>query len=189
MVKYSRMPAEPTKSAMSKVGDLRVHYKNTYNVARACKGLRLNKAISYMDACLERKQIIPFRVYTGGVGRHAQCKVFKHELGRWPEKSIKAVKDLLINLKANAENKKEGALDIERCVINHAVCQRAVSGRRRTYRAHGRISPYLASNCHIEFQCYEKPVGVEKTDKAAPRLTKKQAARQRLAIGGVDAKE
>jgi len=180
MVKYSRLPAEPTKSAMCKVGDLRVHYKNSYNVARACKGLRLNKAIEYMDACLAHETIIPFRVYTGGVGRHAQCKVFKHELGRWPEKSIKAVRSLLVNLKANAESKN---LDIDRCIINHAVAQRAVSGRRRTYRAHGRVSPYLASNCHIEFQCYEKPTGVTKADKQAPRLTKKQAARQRLAVG------
>merc|ERR1712195_316050 len=184
MVKYSRMPAEPTKSAMSKVSDLRVHYKNTYNVARACKGLRLNKAISYMDACLAKETIIPFRVYTGGVGRHAQCKVFKHELGRWPEKSIKAVKDLLINLRANAQAADKG-LDIDRCVINHAVCQRAVSGRRRTYRAHGRISPYLSSNCHIEFHCLEKSGTVAKADKVAPRLTKKQAARgARLAVGG-----
>merc|ERR1711966_295457 len=120
MVKYSRKPAEPTKSAMSKVNDLRVHYKNSYNVARACKGLKVNKAIEYMDACLEHRQIIPFRVYTGGVGRHALCKVFKHELGRWPEKSIKAVKDLLINLRANAQAADKG-LDIDRCVINHAV--------------------------------------------------------------------
>lgn len=159
---------------------MRAHYKNTYEVARALKSMKLKKAISYLEACLEHKMIIPFRRYVGGVGRHAQCKAFKHTQGRWPEKSIKAVRELIINLKANAETAK---LDIDQCVISHVVVQRAVSGRRRTYRAHGRISPYLSSNCHVEFHCVQKTKEVAKADKPALRMTKKQAAVQRLAIG------
>jgi large subunit ribosomal protein L17e len=160
---------------------LRAHYKNCYNVAKAVKGLKLNKAIKYLEHCLDHTEIIPFNRYGGA--RHAQVKVHKTTtLGRWPEKSIKAVREMIINLRANAETK---GLDIDRCYINHAVCQRAVNGRRRTYRAHGRISPYLSSNCHIEFHCLEKAAAVAKADKVAPRLTKKQAARgSRLAIGG-----
>jgi large subunit ribosomal protein L17e len=52
-------------------------------------------------------------------------------------------------------------------------------GRRRTYRAHGRITPYLSSNCHIEFHVTEKTESVKKASdaKKAVRLTKKQAAR------------
>merc|ERR1712156_494892 len=180
MVKYSRQPAEPTKSAKCKVADLRAHYKNTYEVARSVKGWNLKKAITYMENVLEHKQIIPFRKYCGGVGRHAQVKQFKHTQGRWPEKSVKTVRELLINLKANAASNK---LDTDKCVINHVVVQRAVSGRRRTYRAHGRISPYLSSNCHVEFHCVEKSGAVKKADKQVPRLTKKQAAVKRLAIG------
>lgn len=144
------------------------------------KGLRLKKALTYMDNVLEHKQIIPFRRYTGGIGRHAQAKAFKHTQGRWPEKSVKAVRELLRNLKANAESAK---LDVDMCFINHVVCQRAVQGRRRTYRAHGRISPYLSSNCHVEFQCVQKNKEVKKADKPALRLTRKQAAVKRLAIG------
>jgi len=54
-----------------------------------------------------------------------------------------------------------------------------VQGRRRTYRAHGRISPYLSSNCHVELFCTEKAEAVkkQKEDNKAVRLTKKQAAR------------
>lgn len=167
-------------AAKCRIGDLRAHYKNTYNVARAVKGLSLNKAITYMDNVLDHKQIIPFRRYNGGVGRAAQAKVFKQTQGRWPEKSVKCVRELLINLKANAETQK---LNTDDCFINHAVVQRAVSGRRRTYRAHGRISPYLSSNCHIEFHCYQKTKDVKKADAPALRLTKKQAACKRLAIG------
>lgn len=167
-------------AAKSRISDLRAHYKNTYEVARATKGMNLKKAITYMENVLEHKQIIPFRVYTGGVGRHAQAKAFKVTQGRWPEKSVKAVRELLLNLKANAETAK---LNVDDCVINHVVVQRAVSGRRRTYRAHGRISPYLSSNCHVEFHCVQKTKEVKKGDKPALRLTKKQAAVQRLAIG------
>jgi large subunit ribosomal protein L17e len=89
---------------------------------------------------------------------------------------------LLKNLNANAESK---GLDVDKCTVSHVAVQRAVQGRRRTYRAHGRISPYLSSNCHIEFFVTEKAEKVKKgpSDKKAVRLTKKQAARQRLAIG------
>ncbi len=89
---------------------------------------------------------------------------------------------LLKNLHSNAEAK---GLDTEKCVISHVAVNKAVQGRRRTYRAHGRISPYLSSNCHIEFFVTEKSEGVKKAsdDKKQVRLTKKQAARKRLAIG------
>ncbi len=206
MVKYCRQPAEPAKcmssklshlssllsptmsdpfsfvcvAAKAKIKDLRAHFKNTYETARAVKGLKLKAAIKYMDACLDHKRIIPYKRFNGHMGRHAQCRQFGTTQGRWPEKSIKAVRELLVNLMANAETSK---LDVDQCVINHAVVQRAVSGRRRTYRAHGRISPYLSSNCHIEFQCTQKTKEVAKADKPALRLTKKQAAVQRLAIG------
>jgi len=163
-------------AAKCKVADLRAHYKNTYEVARAVKGWNLKKAITYMENVLEHKQIIPFRKYCGGVGRHAQVKQFKHTQGRWPEKSVKTVRELLINLKANAASNK---LDTDKCVINHVVVQRAVSGRRRTYRAHGRISPYLSSNCHVEFHCFEKSDAVKKADKPALKMTSRQAAKER----------
>ena len=170
-------------AAKCKVADLRAHFKNTYEVARSVKGVSLKKAITYMENVLEHRSIIPFRKFTGGIGRHAQCKEFKHTQGRWPEKSVKIVRELLINLRANAESKK---LDVDECVISHVVVQRAVSGRRRTYRAHGRISPYLSSNCHVEFHCVEKAKDVKKADKPALRMTSKQAAQKRinrLAIG------
>merc|ERR1719261_1294904 len=180
MVKYSRQPANDTKTAKCRIDDLRAHYKNTYETARACRGLNLLKAIQYMERVLEHKAIIPFRRYTGGPGRHAICKNFKHHNGRYPEKSVKQVIALLKNLKSNSEAK---GLDVEKCQITHVATQRAVQGRRRTYRAHGRISPYLASNCHVEFQVTEKASDVARADKQQVRLTKKQAAQQRLAIG------
>jgi large subunit ribosomal protein L17e len=178
MVKYSRKPAEPTKSACSKVKDLRAHFKNTYNTALAVKGMHLKKAITYMDHVLEHTEIIGFRKHLGQ--RHAQCKAVGTNTGRWPEKSVKAIRELLLNLKANCETK---GLDTDRCFITHCVIQRAQQGRRRTYRAHGRVTPYLSSNCHVEFHATERTAKVAKAEKPAPKLTMKMAALARLAFG------
>jgi len=143
--------------------------------------LKLKKAIKYMEDVLEHKDCIPYHRFTGHVGRTTQAKLHGVTQGRFPEKSVKHVLQLLKNLYANAEAK---GLDVEKCVVSHFAVQRAVQGRRRTYRAHGRITPYLSSNCHIEFHVTEKAENVKKADdKKAVRLTKKQAAKQRLAIG------
>ena len=183
MVKYSKAPANPTKTAKARVDDLRTSFKNSFEVAAAIRGMNLKKAQRYLEEVLEHKQIIPFRRFCGGVGRKAQCKEFKACQGRWPEKSVKYMQNLLSNAASNAELK---GLDVEKCVITHIQVNRAVQGRRRTYRAHGRITPYLASHCHVELFITEKSENVKKgaEEKKLPKLTKKQHARQRLAIGG-----
>ena len=168
-------------AAKCRVADLRAHFKNTYETARAVKGLKLKRAITYLEDVLEHRDCIPYRRFTGHVGRTTQAKLHGVTQGRFPEKSVRYVIQLLKNLQANAEAK---GLDVEKTVISHFAVQRAVQGRRRTYRAHGRIGPYLSSNCHIEFIATEQAEKVKRADdKKAVRLTKKQAAKQRLAIG------
>ena len=144
--------------------------------------MKLKKAIKYLEDVLEHKNCIPFRRFNGHVGRTTMAKMHGTTQGRFPEKPVRYVIQLLKNLHSNAEAK---GLDTEKTIISHFAVQRAVQGRRRTYRAHGRISPYLSSNCHIEFIATEKAENVKKAaqDKKALHLTKKQAARQRLAIG------
>lgn len=121
--------------------------------------MKLNKAISYLENVLEHKQCIPILRFTGHGSRTAQSKEFKANQGKWPAKSVKHVLSLLKNLHANAESK---GLDADKCVISHAATQRAVQGRRRTYRAHGRIGPYLSSQTHIQMWATEKAVDVRR---------------------------
>ena len=52
--------------------ELRVHFKNTREAAQAIKGMHLRKAIRYLNDVMEKKQIVPFRRFNGGVGRKAQ---------------------------------------------------------------------------------------------------------------------
>merc|ERR1711924_495633 len=66
----------------------------------------------------------------------------------------------LPNAEANAELK---SLEMDKLFISHAQVNRAQQQRRRTYRAHGRINPYMSSPCHVEIILSQK----EQTVKAA----------------------
>merc|ERR1719408_563682 len=183
MVKYSREAANPTKACKAAGVDLRVHYKNTYETAQAIKGMSLKTAQRYLEDVCERKRCVPFRKYTGCIGRTPQAKEFKMSQGRWPVKSAKILLGPLKNAESNADFKN---LDTDNLTIEHIQVNAAQQGRRRTYRAHGRIGAYMSSPCHIEMILQEKEESVEKaTEEAKPKkFTKKQLAKRRLQIGG-----
>uniref|UniRef100_A0A0D6QZP8 Ribosomal protein L22 n=1 Tax=Araucaria cunninghamii TaxID=56994 RepID=A0A0D6QZP8_ARACU len=173
MVKYSREPDNPTKSCKARGSDLRVHFKNTREAAQAIKKLPLAKAKRFLEDVLAHKQAIPFRRFCGGVGRTAQVKA-KHSngQGRWPVKSCHFLLGLLKNAESNAEVK---GLDVDALFISHIQVNQAPKQRRRTYRAHGRINPYMSSPCHIELTLSEKeaPVKKEADSQIAPSRPKK----------------
>ena len=54
-------------------------------------------------------------------------------------------------------------------VVSHIQVNKAMQQRRRTYRAHGRINPYMSSPCHVELILTEKegPVKAEAVRRAA----------------------
>lgn len=72
-------------------------------------------------------------------------------------------------------------LDIDNCFISHIQVNRAMRQRRRTYRAHGRVNPYMSSPCHIELMISEKSAGV-KAEKV--RGQERGAGRERVRAGG-----
>lgn len=173
MVKYSREPDNSTKSCKARGSDLRVHFKNTRETAQAIKKLPLAKAKRYLEDVLAHKQAIPFRRFCGGVGRTAQAKSrHSNGQGRWPVKSAEFLLGLLKNAESNAEVK---GLDVDTLFISHIQVNQAQKQRRRTYRAHGRINPYMSSPCHIELILSEKEAQVKKEAETqiAPRKTKK----------------
>ncbi|KAJ6882463.1 60S ribosomal protein L17-2 [Populus alba x Populus x berolinensis] len=172
MVKYSREPDNPTKSCKARGSDLRVHFKNTRETAFSIRKLPLGKAKGYLEDVLAHKQAIPFRRFCRGVGRTAQAKNrHSNGQGRWPAKSAKFILDLLKNAESNAEVK---GLDVDALYISHIQVNQAQKQRRRTYRAHGRINPYMSSPCHIELTLSEKeePVKKEADTQIAPRKPK-----------------
>jgi len=168
MVRYSKNPKNASKSVKSRGSYLRVHFKNTHEAAAAIAGWELNKAYAYLQAVKEHKRCIPFRHFAGATGRTGQAKEFGTTRGRWPVKSVEFILGLLKNAESNAEVK---GLDASRLVIKHIQVNQAPKQRRRTYRAHGRINPYMSSPCHIEIILSEKPGKVEK-DKSVTKSKK-----------------
>ncbi|CAD5207119.1 unnamed protein product [Bursaphelenchus okinawaensis] len=175
-VHYCKEPENNTKSCKARGTDLRVHFKNTHETARAIKGMTIKRAIRFLENVKEKKEIVPFRRFKHTVGRKAQAKAWGVTQGRWPIKSANYLLGLLKNAESNAEVK---GLDVDQLVIEHIVCQRAAKMRRRTYRAHGRINPYMSSPCHVELILSEQKDVVSKPTDVAIKSKKESKKKQR----------
>nr|ACO13139.1 60S ribosomal protein L17 [Lepeophtheirus salmonis] len=182
MGRYATEPDNPTKSAKVRGSNLRVHFKNTRESAQAIKKMPLHRATTYLKNVINQKEIIPFRRFMGGIGRHAQAKVHGTSQGRWPKKSAEFLLHLLKNAESNAEFK---GLDVDHLVIDHIQVNRAPHMRRRTYRAHGRINPYMSSPCHIEVVLVEKEQAFSKVPSDTPekkKVSQKKLKKQKLQV-------
>ena len=83
-------------------------------------------------------------------------------------------------MQSNAELK---GLDVDSLVIEHIQVNKAPKMRRRTYRAHGRIIPYMSSPCHIEMILTEKEQIVPKPEEEAAqkkKMSQKKLKKQKL---------
>jgi len=177
-VRYGASNANPAKSAKARGEFLRVSFKNTRETAQAINGLELGRALRYLEAVQEKKEAVPFRRYAGGIGRTGQGKAFGVSRARWPKKSAQFLTVLLKNAEANAEAK---GLDVEKLEVKHIQVNQAPKQRRRTYRAHGRINPYMSCPCHIEIIVVEKDAEVPKAaDDRIVRLNRRQLARKKV---------
>ncbi|KAI9893238.1 MAG: 60S ribosomal protein L17 [Vezdaea aestivalis] len=207
MVRYSA-PVPVAKSARSRGSYLRVSFKNTRETAQAINGWKLERALAYLQNVIDHKEAIPMRRYAGSTGRCAQGNVvetqdlrinltgftsltkivaksltlnspgkqFGVSKARWPVKSADFLLSLLKNAEANADVK---GLDSSKLVVKHIQVNQAPKQRRRTYRAHGRINPYMSNPCHIELILTEAAEEVTK-DKSSlvPRLNVRQRAQR-----------
>merc|ERR1711992_257071 len=175
--RYAQEPDNATKAAKAKGSNLRVHFKNTRETAQAIKKMPLHRATAYLKNVIAQKEIIPFRRFMGGVGRHAQAKVHGTSQGRWPVKSAEFLLHLLKNAESNAEYK---GLDADLLVIEHIQVNAAPKTRRRTYRAHGRINPYMSSPCHVELVLAERDTAVAKPQAGDDEPVKKKVSKKKL---------
>merc|ERR1712060_816600 len=137
----------------------------------------LARAVQYLKNVLDHKEIVPFRRFMGGVGRHAQAKVHGTSQGRWPKKSAEFLIQLLRNAESNAEYK---GLDTENLIVDHIQVNRAPKMRRRTYRAHGRINPYMSSPCHIEIVLAENEHNIKVKATSIEEPSKKKVSQKKL---------
>ncbi|PNS15156.1 ribosomal protein L22 [Sphaceloma murrayae] len=169
MVRYAAIEIDNSKSARARGSYLRTSYKKARETAQAINGLKLQRAVTYLEHVKEHKEAIPMRRYAGSTGRTAQGKPFGVSKARWPVKSAEFILGLLKNAEANADVK---GLDTSNLIVKHIQVNQAPKQRRRTYRAHGRINPYMSNPSHIELILTE---GEEVVQKASDALEKKNA--------------
>ncbi|KAJ3138728.1 60S ribosomal protein L17 [Geranomyces variabilis] len=175
--RYAAEPENPAKSAKAQGSYLRTHFKNAREVSKTISGMKLRKAVAFLDDVKAHKQAVPFRRFSGGVGRTAQAKVWGVTQGRWPAKSCEFILGLLKNAESNAEVK---GLNLDALVIRHIQVNQAPKQRRRTYRAHGRINPYMSHPCHIELTLVEEEKQVAKQETGVQKLSKRRQVRARV---------
>merc|ERR1712050_631306 len=180
MGRYMTEASNPAKSCKSRSKYVRVHFKNTRETAKMLKGMNLRKAQKYLKDVVEHKRCVRF---IRGCGRTAQAKQFtsapgmRAHQGRWPEKSCKYLLELLRNAESNAELK---SLDVDSLFVEHISVNEAPKNRRRTYRAHGRINPFMSHPCHIEMILTEGEERVAKEAEAGKKkVSKKKLAKEK----------
>ncbi|KAJ3377439.1 60S ribosomal protein L17 [Lobulomyces angularis] len=176
MTKYAVSAQRADKSVKASGSYLRTHFKNTSETANAIKGMNLKKAVAYLEDVKLHKRAIPFRRFNGGVGRTSQAKVFGVTQGRWPVKSVEFILGLLKNAESNAEVKN---LNVDELKIKHIQVNQAPKQRRRTFRAHGRINPYMSNPCHVEVVLVEEEKTVAKETDKVVRLSKRRLVAKR----------
>merc|ERR1711881_199792 len=183
MGKYMCEPKNAAKSCKSRSKYVRVHFKNTHEAAKMLKGMNLRKAQKYLKDVIEHKRCVPFLRYKKSAGRCAQAKQFSAgpgfsaSQGRWPEKSCKYLLELLRNAESNAELK---SLDVDSLFVEHIAVNEAPKNRRRTYRAHGRINPFMSHPCHIEMILTEGEERVAKeAEQGKKKVSQKKLQRQK----------
>lgn len=103
-------------------------------------------------------------------------KQFGVSRARHPVKSAEFLLSLLKNAEANADTK---GLDTSNLIVKHIQVNQAPKQRRRTYRAHGRINPYMSNPCHIEMILTEGDEAVKKGVEDALTKDGRLNARQR----------
>ncbi|KAF2485508.1 ribosomal protein L22/L17 [Neohortaea acidophila] len=180
MVRYAATHLEPAKSARARGSYLRTSFKNTRETAQAINGWKVTRAVTFLENVMEKKEAVPMRRYAGSTGRTAQGKQFGVSKARWPVKSAEFLLSLLKNAEANADTK---GLDTSNLIVKHIQVNQAPKQRRRTYRAHGRINPYMSNPCHIELILTEGEEVVAKSAQVADRdqqkhLTSRQRAQR-----------
>merc|ERR1711881_194433 len=176
MVRYAATAIDNCKSARARGSYLRVSYKNTRETAQAINGWKLDRAVKYLENVQELKAAVPMRRYAGSTGRSAQGKQFGVSKARWPVKSADFLLGLLKNAEANADTK---GLDTSNLIVKRIQVNQAPKQRRRTYRAHGRINPYMSNPCHIELILTEGEEAVTKSEELGVAKGARLNARQR----------
>jgi large subunit ribosomal protein L22 len=146
---YAFQNFDSTKHVRAAVREKSISHKHAREVAKAIKGLSIEKARDYLQDVVAAKRAVPFRRFKNEVGHRSDPGVMS---GRYPEKTAREFIKLLDNLEANAEYK---GMDLDRLKIVGANTHKGVIVKRFTPRAQGRATPKNNVLTHIELVAQE----------------------------------
>jgi len=142
--RYS-IQTDPDRTARAAARDIDISIKAAREVCKVIKGMTIHKCIDYLEAVIDKKQVVPFRRYKKKVGHKSSLSGFP--AGRYPVKAASEILKVVKNLENNAENKQ---LQVDKCVIIHAAALQGTKEKGIFYRAHGSSSPKIRQLVHIE---------------------------------------
>jgi large subunit ribosomal protein L22 len=142
---YSFEGFDPAVHVRASGREVNVSPKAAREIAGAIRGMRLTKAIDYLEQVESKKAAVAFRRHKLKVGHRSELQDFP--TGSYPVKAAKAYLDVLHNLQGSSEFK---GMDPDRVQIVHAAGYAGRTIKDYVPRAYGRSSPNFHQLVHIE---------------------------------------
>jgi large subunit ribosomal protein L22 len=136
--------ADPEITARAIGRELSISPKASVEVCREIRGMMVEDAMQYLEDVIALKRPVRYHRYNGQVG-HRKGKKFG--AGRFPQKTAKAILDVIKHAQHNAEYK---GLDSDNMKITHITSSRGMIVEGYMPRAHGRSTPFNHETANIE---------------------------------------
>jgi large subunit ribosomal protein L22 len=165
MAKHYSMETDEETTAKALGYELSMSPKDSYEVCKAIRGMKLMAAKKYLEEVLAHKKAIPFTRYNGKIHH----RVGKMGPGGYPEKAVGYILKVLKNAENNAEYK---GLDPESMYVHHSAANRGRVLHGGMPRAHGRTTQWNEQTTTIEIIIKEKAGKKAKKVEEKPAETK-----------------
>ncbi len=133
---------EGEKYAKALGRDLPLSLKDSVNLCRALKGMKLEDAKDFLEDVIKKKRAVPYFRYLDSISHRRGIGP-----GRYPVKEAKHILKILENAEANAEDKD---LDTDNLYIMHIAAHKGRVIKRFVPRAMGRSVEIRRDRVHIE---------------------------------------
>ncbi len=134
--------ANPKHTSKAIGFELDISEKKSVEVCRAVRGMKVNKALDYLESVVVMKKAIPYKRFTAGSGHKKGMAS-----GGYPGKAAAEVIKIIESAQHNAEYK---GLDPDEMKIKVIAAHRGRTNLAYRPRAHGRSTPFNNETVNIE---------------------------------------
>jgi len=131
--------------------ELRISLKESVEIAKVIKGMKLDEAIEYLERVVRKEASVPYTRHRKQIahrrGVNSQFQEWRTPVGRYPVKAARYILKVLRNARNNAENH---GMDPEKLVIIHAAAHKGRVLKRYMPRAFGRATPWFSITTNFE---------------------------------------